>query len=128
MENKTQGFFEFDRFRLEVAERRLTRNGELVQLPPKVFDLLSLLVHNHGRLLEKDVLLKSLWPDSFVEESNLSVNVSALRKALGEGSAGEKCIETVPKRGYRFTAAVRAIEPVEAPPENARPSEERFQT
>src|SRR5215470_14365777 len=109
MENKAKGLFEFGPFRLEAAERRLWRDGaEPVQLPPKVFDLLVLLVENRGRLLEKSFLLESLWPGTFVEEANLSVNVSLLRKALGEG-AGETYIETVPKRGYRFVANVTQL-------------------
>ena len=103
--DKTEEFFEFDQYRLEVFERRLLKDGQVVQLPPKVFDLLLLLVRDCGRLLEKEYLLKTLWPDSFVEESNLTVNVSALRRALGLD--GPRLIETVPKRGYRFTAEVR---------------------
>ena len=105
---KTEEFFEFDQYRLEVLERRLLKGGQVIQLPPKVFDLLLLLVRDFGRLLEKEYLLKTLWPDSFVEESNLTVNVSALRRALGVD--GPRLIETVPKRGYRFTAEVRRQE------------------
>lgn len=109
MGNKTKGLFEFGPFRLEASERRLWRDGtELVQLPPKVFDLLVLLVENRGRLLDKSFLLESLWPGTFVEEANLSVNVSLLRKALGDG-AGGTYIETVPKRGYRFVANVTEV-------------------
>ncbi len=109
MENKAKGLFEFGPFRLEAAERRLSRDGaEPVQLPPKVFDLLVLLVENRGRLLDKSFLLESLWPGTFVEEANLSVNVSLLRKALGDG-VGETYIETVPKRGYRFVANVTEV-------------------
>jgi DNA-binding winged helix-turn-helix (wHTH) protein/TolB-like protein/tetratricopeptide (TPR) repeat protein len=109
MENKAKGLFEFGPFRLEAAERRLWRDAaEPVQLPPKVFDLLVLLVENRGRLLDKGFLMESLWPGTFVEEANLSVNVSLLRKALGDG-AGETYIETVPKRGYRFVANVKEV-------------------
>ncbi|MEP6537052.1 MAG: winged helix-turn-helix domain-containing protein, partial [Bryobacteraceae bacterium] len=117
MQQKQMGLFEFEGFRLDAAERRLTKAGENISLPPKVFDLLHLLVEHHGRLLEKNVLLTSLWPDSFVEESNLSVNVSALRRALGEAATGGKFIETVPKRGYRFIAPVTEIVPQERAPE-----------
>lgn len=106
--NKSEEFFEFDQYRLEVFERRFLKSGQVVQLPPKVFDLLLLLVRSSGRLLEKEYLLKTLWPDSFVEESNLTVNVSALRRALGLD--GPRLIETVPKRGYRFTAEVHRQE------------------
>src|SRR6266851_344867 len=120
MENKAKGLFEFGPFRLDAAERRLWRDeAEPVQLPPKVFDLLVLLVENRGRLLDKSFLLESLWPGTFVEEANLSVNVSLLRKALGDG-VGETYIETVPKRGYRFVANVTEVpgraEAAEAPP------------
>ena len=84
MTRETQRLFEFGPFRLDVTERLLHKNGQTVPLTAKVFDLLVLLVEHHGRLVEKEVLLKSLWPDTFVEEANLSVNVSTLRKALGE--------------------------------------------
>ena len=76
--------YAFGPFRLEVIERRLLRDGEPVNLTPRVFDLLALLVENHGHLMEKDKIIKALWPDSFVEEANLNVNISALRRALGE--------------------------------------------
>ena len=101
--------YEFGRFRLDAAERLLLRDGEAVQLTPKAFDLLLVLVQNHGHLLEKDELLKRVWPDSFVEEANLSYNVSLIRKALGEGENGQRYIETVPKRGYRFVAGVQKV-------------------
>src|SRR5215470_16166181 len=102
MQWKAGGLFEFGRYRLDVGERRLWRNQtEPLQLPPKVFDLLVLLVENRGKLLDKSFILQSLWPETFVEEANLSVNISLLRKVLGEGAT---YIETVPKRGYRFVA------------------------
>jgi DNA-binding winged helix-turn-helix (wHTH) protein/TolB-like protein/Flp pilus assembly protein TadD len=107
MTNKAGRLFEFGPFQLDVGERVLRRGNEAIPLTPKVFDLLVLLVENPGRLLEKEALLKSLWPDTFVEEANLSVNVSALRKALGETPNEPQYIETVPKRGYRFLASVK---------------------
>lgn len=100
--------YEFGSFRLEPAERKLTRGNEVVVLTPKAFDTLVLLVRNSGHLLEKDDLIRMLWPDSFVEEGNLSNNIFVLRKALGENPA---FIETVPKRGYRFVGAVRQLPP-----------------
>jgi DNA-binding winged helix-turn-helix (wHTH) protein/TolB-like protein/Tfp pilus assembly protein PilF len=106
MSGKIRQIYEFGEFRLEPAECLLRRDGETVALTAKVFDLLVLLVENRGRLIEKEELLQALWPDSIVEESNLSVNVSALRKALGENPARPQFIETVPRRGYRFVAAV----------------------
>ena len=102
----TAELYEFGPFRLEPAERKLSRNNEHVVLTPKAFDTLVLLVRNSGHLLEKDELIRTLWPDSFVEEGNLSNNIFALRKALGENP---QYIETLPKRGYRFVGAVRQL-------------------
>jgi len=98
--------YEFGPFRLEPVERKLLRGNEIVVLTPKAFDTLVLLVRNSGHLLEKDELIRMLWPDSFVEEGNLSNNIFVLRKALGEDPP---YIETVPKRGYRFVGAVRQL-------------------
>jgi eukaryotic-like serine/threonine-protein kinase len=102
--------YEFARFRLDATERTLTRDGVPVPLAPKVFDTLLVLVRNSGLVLEKEELLRAIWPDSFVEESNLAQNISQLRKALGEGSVEPRLIETIPKRGYRFVAEVRKVE------------------
>ena len=110
MSSSGKHLYEFGEFRLDTAERRLLRNGEPVSLPPKVFDTLVVLVQNSGHLLDKERLMHELWPDAFVEEVNLSVNISALRKTLGEVENGESFIETVPKRGYRFTAQVSELE------------------
>src|SRR5437773_12389264 len=74
--------YEFGPFRLHTAQRLLTRDGEAITLPPKTFDLLVLLIENQGRVLTKQELVRSLWPDTFVDEANLSFQVSALRKAL----------------------------------------------
>ena len=105
--SKVEGnFYEFGRFRLSTAERVLLRQGELVPLTPKVFDILLALVENGGRLVEKDDLMKRVWPDTFVEEGNLTQNISLLRKALGDGIAGQQFIETIPRRGYRFVTPV----------------------
>src|SRR6476620_2291191 len=96
--------YEFGRFRLNVAERVLLREGELVPLTPKVFDILLTLVENSGQVVSKDDLMKRVWPNTFVEEGNLTQNISLLRKALGETPGGVQFIETVPRRGYRFVA------------------------
>src|SRR5260370_27405060 len=104
--------YEFAAFRLDAAERLLMRDGRSVPLTPKVFDTLLALVRRGGRLVEKDELMCEVWPDSFVEEINLTVNISTLRKVLGEGN-GSNYIETVPKRGYRFIAPVRELVPEE---------------
>jgi len=96
--------YEFGRFRLKTAERVLLREGELVPLTPKVFDILVTLVEHGGQVVAKDALMKRVWPNTFVEEGNLTQNISLLRKALGESPGGVQFIETVPRRGYRFVA------------------------
>jgi eukaryotic-like serine/threonine-protein kinase len=101
--------YEFGPFRLLPAERQLLRDGQTVALAPKDFDVLVALVRQSGHLVGKDELLKEVWPDSFVEEANLSRHVYALRRALGEDGAGRPYIETVPKRGYRFASSVREL-------------------
>jgi DNA-binding winged helix-turn-helix (wHTH) protein/TolB-like protein len=103
--------YEFGPFRLNPVERLLLREGEPIALTPKAFDTLCYFVENNNRLLTKDELIAQLWPDSFVEESNLAQNVSAVRRALGEQPDGGHYIETVPKRGYRFAAEVKLVVP-----------------
>lgn len=99
--------YEFGPFRLDPSERLLMRAGEPVPLAPKVFDTLTALIENSGRLIDKEELMSKLWPDTFVEEATLARNISDLRKALGESTGEQKFIETVPKRGYRFIAEVK---------------------
>ncbi|HXD34816.1 MAG TPA: winged helix-turn-helix domain-containing protein [Pyrinomonadaceae bacterium] len=110
MGEQESNFYEFGRFRLDAGERVLRRDRELVPLTPKVFDILLALVERGGHLVEKDDLMKRVWPDTFVEEGNLTQNVSMLRKALGENPGSPQFIETVARRGYRFVAAVKAGE------------------
>jgi len=88
-------------------ERLLLKDGHPVSLTPKAFDLLVVLTANPGRLLTKEQLMQAVWPDATVEESNLAYHVFAIRKALGESADSDRCIETVPKRGYRFVAPVK---------------------
>jgi len=107
-------FYEFGPFRLDPAEGLLQREGQAVPLPPKVFETLRVLVESSGHLVEKEELMRQIWPDTFVEEANLAQNIFTLRKVLGEGGGGPEYIETVPKRGYRFVAAVQKIEDVAA--------------
>src|SRR5262250_3256520 len=112
MSRQGKHLYEFGAFRLDPAERRLLREDEPVPLEPRVFDILVLLVENHGRLLGKDELMNGVWPESFVEEGSLTKSISNLRKALGESAKDDgrtQFIETVPKRGYRFIAGVRDI-------------------
>jgi TolB-like protein/DNA-binding winged helix-turn-helix (wHTH) protein/Tfp pilus assembly protein PilF len=99
--------YQFGPFSLDPAERLVSRDGAPVSLTPKVFDTLVYFVRNRGRLLTKDELLKEVWPDTVVEEVNLAVNVSTLRKLLGEGPQEGRYIVTVPGQGYRFVAAVQ---------------------
>ncbi|HEX8567911.1 MAG TPA: alpha/beta fold hydrolase [Pyrinomonadaceae bacterium] len=98
--------YEFGRFKLDAEERLLFDGANSIQLPPKIFDTLLMLVENAGRSVEKDAMMRQIWSDSFVEENNLAQNISILRKTLGDVGF----IETVPKRGYRFAAQVRIIE------------------
>ena len=101
--------FEFESFHLDLRERVLLRDGNAIPLTPKVFDTLLLLVQNSGHLVLKDDLMTAVWPDSFVEEANLSQNISVLRKALGDTTQNPRYIVTVPGQGYRFAAEVRRI-------------------
>lgn len=104
--------FVFERFRLDVAERLLQDAGVPVQLPPKLFDTLRLLVENRGHVLTKERMLDEVWEGSFVEENNLAQNISQLRRLLGE-TPDKKFIETVPKFGYRFVAEVEPVRPAQ---------------
>lgn len=99
--------YEFGHFRLLAGERLLLRDGDTVQLTPKVFDTLLALVRNSGRVVGKDELMKMIWQDSFVEEANLTQNVFILRKILGESPHDHQYIVTIPGQGYRFVAEVR---------------------
>jgi DNA-binding winged helix-turn-helix (wHTH) protein/TolB-like protein/Tfp pilus assembly protein PilF len=99
--------FEFGEFVLSPQERLLLCGEEPVHLTGKAFDLLVALVRRSGHLVDKDDLLREVWPNTLVEEVNLTVNISALRKALGREHNGNAIIQTVPKRGYRFIAPVR---------------------
>src|SRR5206468_11312739 len=100
-------FYNFGPFRLDSAERLLLRGQERVALTPKAYETLLTLVENAGRALEKDELLRRIWPDTFVEEVSLARNISVLRKVLGDEDG--MYIETLPKRGYRFAAPVRQV-------------------
>ena len=115
MSLKTGSFYEFGEFRLEPSEQLLTRHGRALPLPPKAFELLVLLVENGGRLLSKDQIMQAVWPGSVVEEANLTVTISMIRKALGDRESGSQHIETVPKKGYRFVSPVRGGDAATAP-------------
>src|ERR1035441_4753015 len=99
--------FEFGPFRIDTEERLLFRGQETIALTPKVADTLLALLSNAGRVVEKDDLMKAIWPDTFVDEGGLARNISALRKALGDGAGEPQYIETIPKRGYRFVGTLQ---------------------
>ena len=102
-------FYKFDPFVLDVEERILTREGNPVPVTPKVFDTLLLLVQNQGCVVSKQKMMDTLWPDVFVEESNVTFNITMLRKALGDTKREPLYIETVPRRGYRFKREVKEV-------------------
>jgi DNA-binding winged helix-turn-helix (wHTH) protein/TolB-like protein/Tfp pilus assembly protein PilF len=109
MDKQLPRYYEFGPFRLNVTEHLLQKSEEVVPLTPKLVDTLAVLVENSGHVVTKDGLMQTLWPDSFVEESSLTQNISLLRKALAEHGNGQQYIETIPKRGYRFVAEVREL-------------------
>jgi DNA-binding winged helix-turn-helix (wHTH) protein/tetratricopeptide (TPR) repeat protein len=97
-------FYEFGRYRLDLPTRRLLRQGEVVSLSPKAFDILVALIERRDRTVDKAELMQIVWPDSFVEEANLAQTIFVLRKVLGADSNGRPFIDTIPKHGYRFAA------------------------
>ncbi|MBX7221579.1 MAG: winged helix-turn-helix domain-containing protein [Blastocatellia bacterium] len=101
--------YEFGAFHLNLGKRSLQRDGVEIPLFAKVFDVLVVLLQNRERTVGKEELMQAVWPDSFVEESNLSQNIFVLRKTLGEDPPNHRFIVTVPRRGYRFVAAVREL-------------------
>lgn len=107
---KENNLLEFEDFQINLSERTLWYQNELIPLAPKVMETLCLLVENHGRLMTKDELMSGLWGETFVEERNLTQNIFTLRKTLGGSDKGKQFIETVPRRGYRFVANVRPVE------------------
>jgi len=106
---------EFGSFRLDLSGRTLSRDGEMVSLPPKAIETLVLLAENQGKTMRKEELLEKVWPGTFVEEGSLSQNISILRKALGDSTDDQKWIRTVPKRGYCFVAPVRPVAELASP-------------
>lgn len=125
--DKKPEFYEFDHFRLKVAARSLleNRSESVIPLSPKSFELLLLLVRSKGRILAKEMIYDQLWGGRFVEENNLTVRVSELRKALGEKRGENQYIVTIPRQGYRFIAKVRSGSDKDTGVKNA---DERFQS
>jgi DNA-binding winged helix-turn-helix (wHTH) protein/TolB-like protein len=102
--------YQFCRFRFDPENHLLESEGSPIPLTPKAFEILLVLVQNGNRLTTKEELMRKVWPDSFVEEANLTVNISALRRNLGETPNGQQYIETVPKKGYRFAVPVAQLQ------------------
>ena len=103
-------YYEFGPYRFEPEQRVLTRDGEAVSLTPKATEILMVLLKNPGQLVEKEELMREVWPNTFVEEANLTQNIFTLRRAMAEPGTGRKYIETVSRRGYRFVAAVKVCD------------------
>ena len=116
--------YEFGRFRLDPAERVLESCGHPVSITPKALDVLIVLIENHGRIIEREGLMRRVWPNTFVEDNNVAFNISVLRKLFGETSASSQYIETVPRRGYRFIAKVTAVPRPEAMEKESIPTEQ----
>ncbi len=112
--------FEFGAFRLDAAERLLFRDGERIPLPPKAVDALVLLLRNHGHVVTKEQLFADVWPNVVVEENSLARTISLLRKTLASNDADESCIETIPRRGYRFLPTPRLVARDQVPPDGAQ--------
>jgi TolB-like protein/DNA-binding winged helix-turn-helix (wHTH) protein len=100
----------FGNFVLDIRERLVMRDGEMVSIPPKALSLLLILIENRGQIVEKGRLIETIWPDTFVEEGNLTYTVRSLRKILGDDAENPIFIETIPRRGYRFIAEVRTLD------------------
>lgn len=101
--------YEFGSFRLDPVQHILLRDGQIVPLTPKVFETLQILVENNGQVVDKDQMLQKIWSDTIVEETSLAKNISVLRKVLKENGSVNSCIETIPKRGYRFISPVKEV-------------------
>ena len=109
MSSQDNQLYEFGPYVIDARSRILLKDGTTVRLTPKAFDTLLVLVRHASQVVEKEQLLKEVWPDIFVEEGSLSHNIHGLRKALGDDSSEPRYIETIPKRGYRFVAPVKSF-------------------
>ena len=109
MSSNSGHILQFKDFTIDTDEKVLLREGMPVALAPKVFETLLVLIENHGRIVLKEELMKRLWPDTFVEEANLTFNIQQLRKSLGDNARSPIYIQTIARRGYRFIAAVEPV-------------------
>src|SRR5579863_819918 len=107
IEQNKNALLEFGPFQADPQAGLLLRDGEVIPLPPKAFEVLLVLLRNQGRGISRDELTSAVWPNMFVEEANLTQAISVLRKALGEDAQEPRYIVTLPRRGYRFSAPVR---------------------
>jgi TolB-like protein/DNA-binding winged helix-turn-helix (wHTH) protein/Tfp pilus assembly protein PilF len=123
MSSEPRRVYEFGPFVLDPGQRRLARDHVSVSVAPKGLDILIFLVQHQGEVVTKDDLIQNVWPNTFVEEANLSQNIFLLRKALGEKAQENRYIATVPGRGYRFVASVRQVAESEAAGQAAREKE-----
>jgi DNA-binding winged helix-turn-helix (wHTH) protein/TolB-like protein/Tfp pilus assembly protein PilF len=121
-------YCEFGPYRLDRQRHRLLRNGEVVSLPPKAIETLTVLVKKPGKLLYREALMEMIWPDAVVEDANLTVAISQLRKALNQNGDATEFIQTIPRVGYRFVADLREVEPeTSVPPvDPERPATKRI--
>ena len=108
--NGVRHFYESGPFRLDPNRHRLLRDGELVPLSPNAIEILTLLVQNPGKLLEREALMQAVWSDTIVEDANLTVAISQLRKALNQNGDAAEFIQTISRIGYRFVGEVRNVE------------------
>src|ERR1044072_6584998 len=122
MSSPDNHLYEFGQFVLDARSRILLKDGATVRLTPKAFDTLLVLIQHGVQLVEKEQLLKEVWPDTFVEQGSLSRNTHELRKALGDHSGEPRYIETIPKRGYRLLTPVKVTDAAgDAKPARAAP-------
>lgn len=122
----TSAIYEFGPFRVDGSARLVFREGQTVPLPPKVVETLLILVENAGSVVSREVILRRVWPDTFVDENNLAQNISMLRRTLDYGSGPS--VETIPKRGYRFVAILNAAEPIPVVSQPPPPPRSRIRT
>jgi TolB-like protein/DNA-binding winged helix-turn-helix (wHTH) protein len=119
-------FYRFGDFEVDTDQKILLRQGKPLPLTPKVFDTLLVLIENSGRIVEKEKLMSRLWPDTFVEEANLTFNIQQLRKALGDNARHPQFIETVARRGYRFIAHVEELPSSQSAPTRIEAAEDEL--
>ena len=121
MSSNSGHVLQFKDFTIDTDEKVLLREGKPVALAPKVFETLLVLIESHGRIVLKEELMKRLWPETFVEEANLTFNIQQLRKSLGDNARSPIYIQTIARRGYRFIAAVEPLSGDNSEVQNTKP-------